>query len=106
MASEIKLASTRPHRRTEQIYYAIIKICESGALKTHIMYKANLSYYQTNNLLGLLVKQGLILIRKDGLDKKWFSTSRGLDFLKKYEQVKALLEAPEEKKLEDIEIVN
>ena len=43
-----------------EIIAEMLKIGENGAGKTKIMYAANMSYYQLNKYLGLLLDRGLI----------------------------------------------
>ncbi len=58
--------------------------------KTHIMYKANLSYTQTNIYLNELIKRDL-LSRENGT---YQTTDKGLQYLSVYNQLSNVLGMP------------
>ncbi len=65
----------------------ILQIARSGALKTQIMYRANLSFAQLNEYINFLTSMRL-LSRTVNRDKETFSaTAKGLEFLKKQQEV-------------------
>ena len=74
------------NRTRVEILASILKVASSGALKTHIMYKANLSHRQLEKYLGLLEERGLLIrhLDDDARGPMYSVTDRGLDFLKEY----------------------
>jgi predicted transcriptional regulator len=75
--------SSLNHRRSDiEILALILKITRVGAIKTQILYQANLSYYQLKNYLKFLIKAGFI--EKNGSTKrkaKYTTTQKGNLFL-------------------------
>jgi predicted transcriptional regulator len=62
-----------------------------GALKTQIMYKANLSFTQLNEYLKFILKIGLVdKILQNGREK-YKTTPKGMDFLQRYREITELL---------------
>jgi predicted transcriptional regulator len=82
---------TRKRRDKLYIISEILEIAKDGALKTKIMYRANLSFTQLNDYLGFMLEIHLLeKIRKN--DKNIYrSTEKGLDFLERYHQIAELL---------------
>lgn len=81
-------------RDRHEIVVAILKSAMDGKVKTHIMYKAKLSYAQLNEYLPLLVEKGFIeniLVRHRKNYKKIFKTTlKGMKFLEKIESINEL----------------
>jgi predicted transcriptional regulator len=81
------------NRRSDiEIVAIILKIARRGAIKTKILYQANLSYYQLQNYLIFMIRAGFI--EKNG-DKrvKFTTTSRGKTFLYHWMNIRNLFEA-------------
>jgi predicted transcriptional regulator len=75
---------TESRRRDKHdIVLDILKIARGGKRKTHIMYKAKLSYGQLKVYLELLNDRGLL----ESNDGFYHTTSKGLDFIKTYEEI-------------------
>ena len=85
---------SNPSRKRRDKLYIISEILEiaiDGALKTQIMYRANLSFTQLNDYLGFMLKIHLLeKIRQNGKDI-YRSTEKGLDFLERYHHIAELL---------------
>jgi len=81
------------NRTRVEILASILKVAENGALKTHIMYKANLSHLQLQRYLALLEENGLLV--QDALDPESYrtyrATERGLGFLREYSHLSGYL---------------
>jgi len=80
-------------KRRDKLYIMaeILEIARDGALKTQIMYRANLSFTQLNEYLGFMLEIDLLKkIRKNDKDI-YKSTEKGLDFLQRYRQIAELL---------------
>jgi len=73
------------HRRRDKhdIVLDILKIARNGKRKTHIMYRAKLSYDQLKAYLELLNDRGLL----ESNNGFYRTTSKGLDFIKTYEEI-------------------
>ena len=84
------------NRGALDIVNSILKACVSGALKTHILYKCNLSSRQVGQYLEFLLKQGLLARRVDNMLSReiYTATPRGRHFVALYEDLcKTLVEA-------------
>lgn len=65
----------------------ILELARGGALKTQIMYKANLSFTQLNNYLKFMSKTNLLdKIVKEGKEI-YRATEKGLYFLQRYYEI-------------------
>ena len=62
-------------------------------LKTHIMYRANLSHAQLNSYLNRLLEMGFLAVVEDPTDarSRYKVTQKGLQFLKDYARLNRLL---------------
>ncbi|MEM2912130.1 MAG: winged helix-turn-helix domain-containing protein [Candidatus Bathyarchaeia archaeon] len=90
--------SSLSQRRRDKLYIIaeILEIAGDGALKTQIMYRANLSFTQLNEYLKFMLKiRFLDMFIKDG--KEFYkATEKGLDFLQKYREITDLLKTENE----------
>ncbi len=85
--------SNPPRKRRDKLHIMaeILGIAKDGALKTQIMYRANLSFTQLNDYIGFMLEISLLeKIRKNCKDI-YRSTEKGLDFLQRYHQIAELL---------------
>jgi predicted transcriptional regulator len=73
----------------------ILALANAGIKKTHIMYRANLSYEQVHLYLGELIEKRLVLqdVSPDGVIYR--STDKGREFLMYYQRIAEFLEEPE-----------
>jgi predicted transcriptional regulator len=72
-----------------EILASILKVASNGALKTHIMYKANLSHRQLEKYLAFLEERGLLAqgVDEDLGNRIYRITEKGFDFLREYSHV-------------------
>ena len=88
------MSNASKRRDRHDIAVEILRTAVEGKIKTHIMYKAKLSYAQLNEYIDLLLTKGLLenlTIRQKRMDKKVFKTTqKGLDFIENFENVKRL----------------
>jgi predicted transcriptional regulator len=81
-------------RDRHDIVVEILKSALDGQVKTHIMYKAKLSYAQLNEYLPLLIEKGFIenvTIKHGKQCRKIFKTTfKGVKFLENFESVNKL----------------
>ena len=70
----------------------ILTIAKTGALKTHLMYKANLSYTMLRDYLKFLLDNGLLSESQYPEDKVtlYRTTDKGVRFLESYVALKDL----------------
>jgi len=81
-------------RDRHEIIVEILKTAINGKVKTHIMYKARLSYAQVSEYLPRLVEKGFLenhTVQKKGYSKKVFRTTpKGLRLLENFETMNNL----------------
>jgi predicted transcriptional regulator len=89
-ALEQKPASNRTR---VEILASILKVAGNATLKTHIMYRANLSHRQLEKYLNFLEANGMLIqVLRD--DVRMFQvTEKGIEFLKEYERISGYLTA-------------
>ncbi len=90
----LEFAENTSKRRDKLVIIAeIIQIAEKGTSKTHIMFKANLSFSQLNQYLTVLTDK--CLLEKHKVDGKeiYEATPKGLDLLKKQYEIINLINA-------------
>jgi len=92
MQPEAKKLERKKRTKYETLYdiFQILKATD-GEKKTHIMYKANMSYFQLNNYINMLIDKELVQ-EKSGL---YFLTEKGLllyDILNDYFEKKEAME--------------
>jgi len=89
-ASETKSS----HRGRLDIIANILTSAAGGVRKTSIMYKCNLSFRQLEIYLGFLLNKGLMKMftKRESTTSQFFETTdRGIDFLKAYRNLEALM---------------
>ncbi len=87
----------RKRRDRLHIMAEVLGVTIDGALKTQIMYKANLSFAQLNEYLSLLLRLGLLKRNKEEQKTLYKTTPKGIEYLKSYEEIRAILGKKEEK---------
>ena len=89
----LQVIEGQPKRRDKIIIMAeIINLAKKGISKTHIMFKANLSFSQLNQYIEFLTNANLL--EKITINGKtvYRATLKGLDFYQSEQQVIALLQ--------------
>jgi len=78
-----------PRKRRDRLYIIaeILDIARDGALKTQIMYKANLSFSQLNTYIKLLLETQLLEILKKNRKTIYKTTKRGVEYMQSYKEV-------------------
>ena len=74
------------NRSRVEILASILNVAERGSLKTHIMYKANLSHRQLEKYLGFLEQNEMLheIVDEETGTRLYKLTDKGIDFLKDY----------------------
>jgi len=83
--------NSRKHRDRLCVMAEILGIAMNGALKTPIMYKANLSFAQLNEYLPLLLEIGLLRNVNNGGKTVYKTTAKGLHYIQRHKEITALL---------------
>ncbi len=86
-----KTADASKRRDKLVIMAEIMGISKNGALKTQIMYKANLSFSQLKEYLSLLTSNDLLSKNIRNGKEVYSATPKGKDFLAKHEEIMGLL---------------
>jgi len=85
-------------RDRHDIILEILKTALDGKIKTHIMYKAKLSYAQLNEYLPSLVDNGFLentVMKQKRRHKRVFrTTSKGLRFIENFESMNKMWSNP------------
>jgi predicted transcriptional regulator len=88
----ISLTEEKPKRRDKLVIMAeIIDIAKKGTSKTHIMFKANLSFSQLNQYLSALCQSSLLEKFTSNGREFYKATPKGIDFMEKQCQIISLL---------------
>jgi len=80
------------NRTRVEILANILQVASNRTLKTHIMYRANLSHRQLEKYLSFLETNGMLeqALDDDGVIK-FRVTQKGVDFLKDYQRLSSYL---------------
>lgn len=88
------MATVNKRRDRHDIVAEILKTARGGKIKTHIMYKAKLSYSQINEYLNLLITKGFLenttMQRKRQVITVYKTTKKGIEFLDHLESMDRL----------------
>jgi predicted transcriptional regulator len=81
-----KASSLLGNRTRTEILASILNVADRGTLKTHIMYKANLSHRQLEKYLTFLENEGLLVEFEDEETGTtlYKVTEKGIEFLNGY----------------------
>lgn len=91
------LSNDEVERRRDRLYIMaeILEVTLEGALKTQVMYRANLSFAQLNQYLTLLLDLNL-LEQKENRERTFYkTTTKGMRFLESYKQIVDMLKKNE-----------
>ena len=86
----------RKRRGRLRIIAEILETARDGALKTPIMYKANLSFDQLNEYLSYLLEIKLLETITKDKERIYKATDKGLKYLQGYTKIRGLLKKKEE----------
>jgi predicted transcriptional regulator len=77
-------------RSRQEIIAKVLDICTDGAIKTEIVYRANLNFRTVNTYIDLLNKKGLIEVSL-GPSTIYETTPKGIDLMESIKQVNSEL---------------
>jgi len=87
-------------RDRHDIIVEILKTALNGRVKTHIMYKARLSYAQLNDYLPQLVENGFLenlkIKRRRDYKRIFKTTQKGIKFIENFENMRSLWASEEQ----------
>jgi predicted transcriptional regulator len=94
----VDIRSNNVERRRDRLYIMaeILEVTLEGALKTQVMYKANLSFAQLQQYLSLLLDLNLLELTENNKKSLYKTTIKGMRFLESYKQIQELLEKTNE----------
>jgi len=94
MISSIDEDGATRRRDRHDIIVEILKTAIDGHVKTHIMYKARLSYAQLNKYLPRLVENGFLenlkIKRRKDYKRVFKTTQKGIKLLESFETMRSL----------------
>jgi len=92
-------------RHLIDIYADILEISRNGALKTHIVGKANLNFSIVDRYLSKLIDMGLIEVDLLPFTCRYIykTTERGIKFLEKYHELLEMLKCRRVRKFRKLE---
>ena len=93
--------SSRRRRDRSLIIAEILVVAKERALKTQIMYKANLSFAQLKEYLSLLLNLNLLKAVKMSEKTIYETTDKGLRYLQSYREIRELLTKGKENNRKD-----
>jgi predicted transcriptional regulator len=70
----------------------ILTISTRGIKKTHILYKAGLSYAQLKKYLDVLISKGLLAEEHEADGARYRTTDKGLKFIEEYKKIQSILD--------------
>jgi len=76
-------------RSNMEISADILKVTVNGALKSHIVYKANINFQLGKKYLDRLTNSGLIVDSVNG-SRIYLTTDKGKEYIKQFEDLKEL----------------
>jgi len=77
-------------RSRQEIIAKVLDICTNGAIKTKIVYQANLNFRTVNPYIDLLIKNNLIEV-KQGKNQLYETTDKGISLLDDFKQINSQL---------------
>ena len=82
------IAPVRKKRKTEEIIASILDTAKNGSTKTRIMYVAYLSFSQLQKYIKYTLENRLINL--DPVEKKYLTTEKGFEFLRRFDEVNSI----------------
>ena len=86
------MSERKNNRGKIEIMADVLSLSTVGIKKTHIMYRANLSYEQVHMYLAELIEKGLLVQASTDEGLVYRTTERGREFLHYYSRLVSLLE--------------
>ncbi len=92
MIKILSLSEDSGKRRDRLLIMAeILEVAIDGALKTQLMYRANLSFAQLNEYIKVLLGLGLLSTENNSQRMVYRTTQKGMRYLQSYREIQDLL---------------
>ncbi len=91
MDSKVSMSERKNNRGKIEIMADVLSLSTAGIKKTHIMYRANLSYEQIIHYLGQLLGKGLLAQDASEGSSVYRTTEKGREFLRCYSRMTELI---------------
>ncbi len=75
-----------------EIFVAILKVTNTEANMTKIVYGANINFKMAQNYLEYLLDKGFLALTSENGKKTYSTTDKGRDFVKKYGELEEMTE--------------
>ena len=81
------------HKRRDHLFIMaeILEVAMDGALKTQVIYRANLSFAQLNEYLKLMLDLKLLEMVRNSERNIYKTTAKGVRYLQSYREIRDLL---------------
>ena len=79
------------HRSRVEIVAGVLEAAKRSATITRIMYQAGMNCRHTQKYVNLLVQEGFLEVTTQGKKRYFLTSERGLKYLRKYNELIALL---------------
>jgi predicted transcriptional regulator len=87
MQVDVEESAIQRNRTRVEILVNILNVARGSTLKTHILYKANLSHRQVDRYLTFLAENGMLKPVPVNGKLRYEVTEKGLEFLKDYSRI-------------------
>jgi len=77
------------NRQKDEIARDVLSVCNGGAPITKVMFHAYMTHGQVKIYLSQLIEQGLV--EHDKLERKYYATPKGMEYLQTFERMTDLL---------------
>lgn len=96
----MSIPERKNNRGRIQIMGDVLALATAGIKKTHIMYKANLSYEQVHVYLAELMGRGMLMQGSGDDGTVYRTTEKGREFLHYYNRIIEVLDSPPQARLQ------
>jgi predicted transcriptional regulator len=77
------------NRQKDELARDILSVCNGGAPITKVMFHAYMTHGQVKLYLAELIEKGLV--EHDSLERKYYATPKGMEYLATFEKITELL---------------
>jgi len=88
---EAPTADAKLRRAKTDLFAEVLEQCKHSTAKTRVMYRVALSHPAITDLLDYLQKLEMIELNKE--TKRYTTTEKGIEYLKRYQQLQELLKS-------------
>jgi len=78
-------------RHRSLIVAEMLRIAQTGVLKSHLMYKVQLNHTKLEAYLDLVLRNNLLRILKTGANNLYKTTPKGLEYMQEYKTITKIL---------------